>query len=112
MKRILSTVARLALAAIASTYVYLAAFGATVAAAGPGPYRLRLHAPTISGPTSTTDMVVAWLVAIAIVAIGAVLLVWADRAATRERQAQAAPVRVLPPGRAAGQGQQQPRKAA
>jgi hypothetical protein len=112
MKRIHAKVARLALAEIAGIYVSLLAFGTTVAAAGPDPRPLRLYAPRINGPASTTDIVVAVLVAVVVVAIGVVLLVWADRAETRERRAQAVPVRILPPGRAAGQGTQQTRKAA
>jgi hypothetical protein len=110
MKRILSTVARLALATLAGAYVSLLAFGATVAmAGGPSPY-LRMHAPTTTGPASATDVIIAALIAGAAIALGGLLLVWADRAEKRERQTQMASVQTLPPGRAAGQGQA--RKAA
>jgi hypothetical protein len=110
MKRILATAARFALAAIASVYASMLVFGAAVAAAGPAPYPMRTH--LITGPAPATDVIVAALIAVAVVTIGTLLLVWADRAARRDAQAELTPVGALPPGRAAQQGARQARKAA
>ena len=112
MKRIVSRAARFALAVIITACVSLLALDVAVASAGPGPIRLHRYAPVHIGPVPTGDMIVAIVATAAVVAGGLMLLVWADRAGSRERQTQAAPVSTLPPDRAAQQGHQQARKAA